>query len=162
MRPLVWSLAMGIAVAGSISSPSAADALHLLCEGVGVATATETTIGNATTNNGASVQGTATTYSRQRSVEQVTVEIEGDSGRILVPNALLPPLNSGGKNGWWKLDQLEVDEGEILGRFSLNLLNKPRVRIDRRTGLISIKGFGGLAFDGKCRKFDPDPAARQF
>lgn len=162
MQLTIRSLATGVALAGFLTSPAFSDSLHLICDGVGVAMTSETTVGNATASNGASIQGSTTTYSRQRSTEQVTIEIEGDTGRILIPNAILPPVNSGGKFGWWKLDQLDVGESEIVGRFSLNLLNKPRVRIDRRTGLISIKGFAGLAFDGKCQKFDPDPAARQF
>jgi hypothetical protein len=79
-----------------------------------------------------------------------------------MPNALIPPLNSGGKNGWWPLDRLEVGDAEITGRFTLNFLNKPQVRIDRRTAQISIRGFAGLGFDGDCETFDPDPAARKF
>jgi hypothetical protein len=162
MRRSWTEVAVGVAVAALAASPATADSIHLICQGTGVAMSSDTTVGSAYANNGVEVQGNSTTYSRQRTAERVTVELEGNVGRIQMPNALIPPLNSGGKNGWWPLDRLVVGDAEITGRFTLNFLNKPQVRIDRRTAQISIRGFAGLGFDGDCETFDPDPAARKF
>ncbi|MES2035085.1 MAG: hypothetical protein V4466_12995 [Pseudomonadota bacterium] len=139
-----------------------AETLHLACEGVGSRLEQSTTYGNADSSTGASISGSTTSYYRERSQATVTVEIADDQGRIQMPSALLPPLRGGGQNGWWQFDQLTVGEDEILGRFSLNVLNKPKVRIDRRTGQISISGFAKLGFEGECRPFDPAPEARRF
>lgn len=80
----------------------------------------------------------------------VTVEIEGGAGRIHLEKAMIPPLNSGGSDGWWPLRDLQVGGDAISAHFKLNGLNSPTVRIDRRTGLITVKGIE--TFTGKCDK----------
>lgn len=72
-----------------------------------------------------------------------------------MPQALVPPINSGGVDGWWNFTELRVAEDEIVGRFRLNPLNKPRVRIDRTTGDIDLKGSFQLSFRGSCSPVDP-------
>lgn len=85
----------------------------------------------------------------------VTLQIDGQDGRIRLPEKLIPPLNSGGDHQhWWQLSDVIVGQNEIRASYRLNGLNKPKVRIDRQTGEISIKGTG-QDFSGICEKIDP-------
>ncbi|WP_313437797.1 hypothetical protein [Novosphingobium sp.] len=85
----------------------------------------------------------------------VTLQIYANDGRIRLPEKLIPPLNSGGDHQhWWQLNDLIVGENEIRASYRLNGLNKPKLRIDRRTGEINIKGTG-QDFSGTCDKVDP-------
>ena len=85
----------------------------------------------------------------------VTLQIYGNDGRIRLPEKLIPPLNSGGDHQhWWQLNDLIVGADEIRASYRLNGLNKPKLKIDRRTGEISIKGTG-QDFSGTCDKVDP-------
>lgn len=84
----------------------------------------------------------------------VTVQVDGQDGRIRLPEKLIPPLNSGGDHQhWWQLTDLIVDQNEIRASYRLNGLNKPKLRVDRQTGEISIKGTG-QDFSGICEKVD--------
>lgn len=85
----------------------------------------------------------------------VTVQIYGQDGRIRLPKKLVPPIHSGGDHqDWWQLNDISVGEGVIQARYRLNGLNSPKVRIDRTTGQITIKGTG-QDFFGMCQKIDP-------
>ncbi len=84
----------------------------------------------------------------------VTIQIQGSDGRIRLPDVLIPPINAGGDHQhWWPLDDVIVGDNEIRAQYRLNGLNKPKVRIDRTTGLITIKGMG-QDFSGRCDKVD--------
>ena len=153
-----------VAIAGAMSMLASnfcqAESLSLSCEGTGSRPAAASTTGFAY-SNGQMATVTGTTYYEVQSTDRVTVEIAGDSGRIRVPLTMIPLVQGGGQDGWWKLDHLLVSDTEITGSFSLNFLNKPRVRIDRRDGSISIHGLSH-SFQGECEKFDPDAASRKF
>ncbi|WP_076070315.1 hypothetical protein [Sphingomonas montana] len=85
----------------------------------------------------------------------VTLQIYDNDGRIRLPQKLIPPLNSGGDHQhWWQLDNISVGNDEIRASYRLNGLNKPKVRIDRQTGVITIKGTG-QDFSGTCERIDP-------
>jgi hypothetical protein len=122
-------------------------AIYLLCAGGGAHEA----------GDGATVSATGRLGSR----DEVQVEIVGDRGRIRVPDRLKPSRRSGGGDGWWKLTGLDIGEDEIRGRIPLNPIDRPRLRIDRLSGHISIRGRGGN-FDGTCEPFVPSHARRKF
>jgi len=94
-------------------------------------------------------------------LEDVAIEIDGGRGRIRLPDGVKPPLRGGGSNGWWPLKNLEVDAVEIRARVALNPINKPRVRIDRRTGMIRIDGRHG-DYTGYCAAYDPETVRLRF
>lgn len=79
---------------------------------------------------------------------EVQVELHDDWGRIHLTGKLVPPIHSGGSNGWWELENVHVGPDTITGRYRLNGLNKPRVEINRRTGRIKIDGIE--KFRGEC------------
>lgn len=84
----------------------------------------------------------------------VTIQIYGNDGRIRLPDSMIPPLHSGGDHQhWWQLEDIITGDGEIRAQYKLNGLNKPKVRIDRTSGLITIKG-AGADFEGRCDKID--------
>ena len=141
---------------------AAADEFHLSCGGIGPHLEATTTYGSASFSNGGSASGSATAYSRAQSPDRLVIEIDQQGSRIRVPTTIIPPLHGGGKDGWWTLTDVNISDSEISGRFSLNPINKPRVRIDRRTGDLSIEGFGKTGFRGACEKFEPSPAERKF
>lgn len=88
----------------------------------------------------------------------VTIQIFGNQGRIRPSRKLVPPIHSGGSNGWWDLEDVDVSRDRIRARYRLNGLNRPRVSIDRISGQISIDGMSD--FEGRC---DPvDSGARRF
>jgi hypothetical protein len=91
----------------------------------------------------------------EQSVARATIEIEGNGGRIAPPSVLLPPISGRGHDGWWSLENLEVSDLEVRGRFALNWINKPTVIVDRRSGVIIIRAshpaIGQSEFQGDCR-----------
>lgn len=78
----------------------------------------------------------------------VQIELYGDHGRIHLGKSLVPPINSGGSNGWWDLENLAVTQDKISATYRLNGMNKPRINVDRRSGRIEIKGM--TTFSGHC------------
>lgn len=84
----------------------------------------------------------------------VTIQIQDDQGRIRLPRQLVPPLHGGGDgDGWWTLVDLRLSPDDISAAYKLNGLNHPKLKIDRTTGMITIKGFG-QDFSGRCDRVD--------
>lgn len=84
----------------------------------------------------------------------VTIEIDGERGRIRPAKNMLPPLRSGGDDGWYDLANLSISRDFIRGEFRLNGANKPKMTIDRRAGHISLDGL--TKFSGTCTPLDAD------
>ncbi|WP_287940003.1 hypothetical protein [Sphingopyxis sp.] len=78
----------------------------------------------------------------------VQIELYGDHGRIHLGPKLVPPIHSGGDHGWWNLENLVVGRDQITASYRLNGMNKPKVTVDRRTGLITVKAM--TDFSGRC------------
>ena len=78
----------------------------------------------------------------------VQIDIRDGQGRLHLTGKMIPPLNSGGTEGWWALEDLQLQPERITARYRVNGLNRPSLTIDRRSGLIEIKGLPG--FSGKC------------
>lgn len=78
----------------------------------------------------------------------VQIELYGDHGRIHLGKSLVPPIHSGGDNGWWDIDNLSVTPTLISGTYRLNGMNKPRFSVDRRTGRIDVAAV--TKFTGQC------------
>ncbi|OYX93277.1 MAG: hypothetical protein B7X90_17130 [Novosphingobium sp. 17-62-19] len=78
----------------------------------------------------------------------VQIELYGDHGRIHLGKSLVPPIHSGGDNGWWEITNLQSSPTMISGTYRLNGMNKPTFTVDRRTGSIEVKGM--TKFSGHC------------
>ncbi|AIT78674.1 MULTISPECIES: hypothetical protein [Novosphingobium] len=92
----------------------------------------------------------ATVMSRRQFDSIVQIDIHGDEGHIWLPKKLIPPIHSGGQDGWWELHDLQVGYSEIHAKYRLNGLNKPKVKINRQTGHISVDGIED--FRGTCEE----------
>ena len=80
----------------------------------------------------------------------IMIQLWGDGGRVKLPRKLVPPLHSGGNDGWWDLYDVSVQPDLIHAAYRLNGMNKPHMTIDRHSGRITIQGFGDYAFRGNC------------
>jgi hypothetical protein len=137
--------------------------LNLTCFGSG--TANKMAVASATTSGSVfgSVGGTpysgfgsATTNvhgTRQQDFsDQVDIRLFAGDDRIRMPRTMLP-LVRGGEDGWFKLKKVEADDKTIRASASVNLINNPKVHIDRLTGSLSISGKAG-DFTGQCQVVD--------
>lgn len=139
---------------------ASAETLNLVCRGVGSRLEGRTGYGTAFSSTGQSSSASVTTYQRREREDELLVSVDEGAARIRVPTSILPALRAGGRDGWWVLNDVQVTDEQITGRFQLNFLNRPTVRIDRRTGSIAIEGFARSDFHGTCEAFDPN--ARRF
>lgn len=92
--------------------------------------------------------------------DQVNLWIQEDKGRLRMPRVMLP-LIRGGKDGWYKIKNAKVGQGEITGSVAVNFMNNPKFRIDRRNGYIAMSGKSGY-YSGRCSKYDPNSTAVKF
>jgi hypothetical protein len=82
-----------------------------------------------------------------------TVEISAGTGRMRIPDPMIPVLMSGDTDGWYPIEDLFSNDREITGVVRINMLNQPKMRIDRMTGKLSVSG--GLSdFSADCRALD--------
>ena len=71
---------------------------------------------------------------------------------------MLPPIR-GGKEGWFKLKDVKVNDRQITASAAVNFMNNPKVHIDRMTGTISINGKAG-SYTGACDRIADDAPAK--
>jgi hypothetical protein len=147
-----------------MATPAVADdvlpRLDLVCLGTGAATRQTNTTVSAWDNDGGF--GSANVVGN-RSVpfdDQVNLWIDGDEGRLRMPRAMLPAIR-GGEDGWFKIKSIKITENEITASVAVNLVNNPKLRIDRVTGAISISGKSG-DYSGSCERYDPATVQRAF
>lgn len=141
---------------GYASSPSRPDygggdrqSLTLICYGSGSGPAAQSYSGYRYNGRSKKFEPEfGTTLGREGFSSDVQVEIFEGRGRIHLGGKLVSPIHSGGTEGWWPLEEVMMTPDRITGRYRLNGMNKPRVEIDRRTGIIRIKA--ATAFTGRC------------
>ena len=95
-----------------------------------------------------SFSGTVDGTRQQGFVDQVDVELNGADGRIRLPHVVVPIIH-GGDGGWFDLHNLRVSDRAIDAEARINIINRPKVHIDRMTGVISINGKAGN-YTGRC------------
>jgi hypothetical protein len=135
--------------------------IHLICVGAGTAAKLSSTYGSFYDNRGNSAWGQVLSRRDRPFDDQVNVEISSDGqGRIRMPRAMLPVIR-GGKDGWFELGSIKMTDSEITAAAEVNFMNKPRVRLDRITGAISISGKAG-DYSGECQAYDPAAVPRKF
>ncbi|HKX78236.1 MAG TPA: hypothetical protein VJM34_06945 [Novosphingobium sp.] len=161
MRIIVAALACCIAYPAHAADPSPipaapiASSLNLVCLGAGSANRASSMYGFG--NNG---WGQIIGQKEVPFDDQVTLEIQGDSGRIRMPRSMLPKIR-GGKEGWFEVKDVRWSENEIIGTVQVNIVNSPKLRVDRLQGMIAINGKAG-DYSGRCEPFDPATVQRKF
>lgn len=139
-----------------------AEPLELVCSGEAVKAEVESTSGALRNSEGDTVTAQMNRISKVHSNQRFRFKFEDDgAGAVKVPGPLVPSINSGGKDGWWPLVGVVMTDADIRGGFVLNVLNKPKFVIDRRTGEIDLKG-SGMRFSGACERSTDTPEERKF
>lgn len=164
MARLNLQVGLGIALAGATGAPALAqpaDELHLACYGTGEKQTSEYTNDYYWDRRDRKYRSHSGVESVTRNFEtSVSIDLYGGQGRIQIAKKIVPPLNNGGEGGgWWRLDDIWVTPDEIRATYKLNGLNRPKVRIDRRSGAISMTGLN-IDFSGRCEAMDRE--ARRF
>lgn len=142
-------------LAQAVSQPP----LNLTCLGGGTANKPTSVIVNTNSSSSGSVgttpyrgsstgSGSALGLRQQDFSDQVDVQLFGGDDRIRLPRTMLPPIR-GGKDGWFRLKNVQADSRSIRAKAAVNFLNSPNVFIDRVTGTISISGKAG-DYAGQC------------
>ncbi|MER2009865.1 MAG: hypothetical protein ABS939_20720 [Psychrobacillus sp.] len=132
----------------------AQDITTLLCQGSGSVLETRVSNGmeyDEKAHSYKKMTSTSTTDHRAFS-GTINVEISSNTVRMKLPHELIPLLNKA-QDGWLTLENTFVGDKEITGVLHLNALNKPKVRIDRVTGQLSLSS-GLEDFNGNCNKVD--------
>jgi hypothetical protein len=125
-------------------------ALRLTCGGAGAATKVETARAFGGDSNGNTGWATLQHRGSQDFEDQVDLIIDGENSRIRLPRVMLPPIH-GGDGGWFKLKGVRVEPTHITGSAAINVINSPKVFVDRQTGRISIDGKAGH-YSGQCER----------
>ncbi len=131
-----------------------AQSLTLSCDGNGTVAATQTTTVNQVELNRKDHQphnqmGVVQTQTRRPFSGSGTVEISSGTGRMRIPEPMVPALMSGDSGGWYPIESLFMNDREITGVVHINFLNQPKMRIDRMTGKLTLSGGAG-EFAGNC------------
>ena len=143
------------------ASPAFAEELFLACSGQGTyqdTSGTTVTVHNYGTSQSVSTYGTTT--GQGVTVASVGFELTNSGARIRMPPVMTPSINVGSDAGWWPVDRLNITPTEITGRFTLNLFNKPSIRIDRVRGSIEVDGSFDYYFLGDCERIETPTATR--
>ena len=138
-----------------IAGATQAETLKLQCAGTSSRTVADVSTLRAGDNYGHTATGDVTSYRRNHEDVSVGFELADGAARIRLPSDMLPPISGGGVQGWWNVTDLQVTDDEILGSYALNFISHPRIRIDRRTGVIDIEGR--RAFHGDCQNVKDVP-----
>jgi hypothetical protein len=135
--------------------------INLVFTGSGTVSSNQTSFENKYNWKTKSYQsGTSNTLVRKPFSGSGYVEISGGTARIKLPRPM-QPLLSGDNDGWFPVEGFFMNANEITGTVRINFLNKPKLRIDRNSGMITIEG--GLGdFTGQCDLVQRDPDKKRF
>lgn len=148
-----------LSLAFSANAQAADERLHIICAGGGYATKIDQSTAQVWGDHG-SADASIQSIDRVGFQDQLQLWIEGDEGRLRMPPSMLP-LIRGGEDGWFKLGSIEQTDSEIRATVKVNVINNPKLRLDRLAGTISLSGKAG-DFAGRCEKFDPGQVKRRF
>lgn len=84
----------------------------------------------------------------KQSAEQLDIEIANGRARARLPRKIRPA--GMGDEGWAEIKKLQVSDDAVSGSVYLNFMTQPKLRLDRRTGFVSLEGTIGN-FSGTCK-----------
>lgn len=147
--------------AAVLTAPVAAEPLnlHLICDGVGDHQVAHGSSGTIFGHRGA-ISAFGVSHSQEQFGEQMDINFAGEAATARVPRRFLPPLH-GGQKGVFPLKDVVVTDDAITGTVLINYANHPKLRLDRRTGSVSMDGKVG-AYAGECHPYDPTAQQRAF
>ncbi len=86
-------------------------------------------------------------YRRPATIE---VQINSQRGRIHLGESMIPAAHTGGRDGWWRMNEVSQQGDIIVGAYQLNGRNTQRVTINRASGQVEIEGAG--RYRGVCQQ----------
>lgn len=94
--------------------------------------------------------------------DSVSFRIEADNtGEARIPKRLQSTYKEREHDGWFPLVSVVQAQDEITGQVRLHGMYKPRFRLDRLTGVVTMSGSLG-SFSGHCEAYDPATVQRKF
>lgn len=153
-------VAMALLACSAARAQEAGNRLNLVCDGGGAANKVAGATAFAWDNRGNSGAATVLGQRSQGFAYQLQLWIEGSTGKARLPRVMLPPIH-GGEGGWFQITDIRISDSEITGTIGVNVMNHPKLVIDRMAGTVSLAGKAGQ-FNGHCQKFDPATAQRAF
>lgn len=143
-----------------VGAQEAGNRLSLVCDGGGSANRITSTTAQGWDSSGNAASAVVTGHRSVGFEDQLQLWIEGGEGKARLPRVMLPPLH-GGEGGWFALKDIRITDNEITGTVTVNVVNHPKLILDRLVGSVSLSGKAGQ-FNGRCRKFDPATTQRAF
>lgn len=145
-------LAIGLA-ALALAAPVQAQTINLLCVGQ---SSKDERVGS--TLDLLAGQGRTERVGKANSI---SFTIEGAAGSARLPDSMLSGYREPSADGSFGLIKVKAGENEITGQIRINANNKPKFRLDRLTGIVTMDGVLG-DFSGKCEPYDPATVQRKF
>ncbi len=156
--------AMTVAASAAHAQPEAPSSLelHLVCVGQRTQTEQEQTSLVINDGWGGNASGSAVTDRVVRVPGRIDVSVVGNAVKVN-PMSILKrtPRWAVPEDGWYELTDVIIDQEQIAGRIRLTPLQKPSVRIDRRTGQIRMSGLD-MRYDGSCERSIESMSTQKF
>ena len=86
-------------------------------------------------------------YRRPATIE---VQVNSQRGRIRLGESMIPAAHTGGRDGWWRMNEVSQQGDIIAGAYQLNGRNTQRITINRANGQVEIEGAG--RYRGVCQE----------
>ena len=149
----------GLLVAALAASPAAAQepaaSLMLVCNGTDAVPATITP--GAMGGGGRYYYGAVGALAQGRAAAQLGVSLDGGKVRVRPPKSSVPLFAKDSDDGWYDLTDVAVDRLSIKGRLKWNRIDRVRLDVDRRSGMVSFGEFSGV-----CQSVSTSPDATKF
>jgi hypothetical protein len=99
---------------------------------------------------------------RVGSTDSVSFQLNPDNtGTARLPRRLQSSYREANPDGSFRLIEVMRGQGEITGKVRIHANYKPRFRLDRITGVVTLNGVLG-DFSGRCEAYDPATVQRKF
>lgn len=148
----------GLLAAALAASPAAAQepaaSLMLVCNGTDAVPAT---IAPNAMMGGRYYYGSVGALAQGRAAAQLGVSLDGDKVRVRPPKSSVPLFAKDSADGWYDLTDVAVDRLSIKGRLKWNRIDRVRLNVDRRSGMVSFGEFSGV-----CQPVSTSPDATKF
>jgi len=107
-----------------------------------------------------SLDGEASSHHLVREPATLGVIISDGQGRLRLPLSMRRSSQAKSGDGWAALSDLDIGDNAITARLNLGLFSNWKVRIDRGTGEIRLRGMDD--FEGACEKTQRPIMERKF
>ncbi len=144
-------------VAPAFAEEASPGPTNLICSGTAAKDQSTTSYGSVL---GSGQVGIVNSERRINFDDSISVRLTSTGGEARIPRKLVGAYHED-RNGWYPLIEVQRNDDEITGKIRIHSMYKPRFRLDRITGLMTMNGTLG-DFSGQCQAYDPDKVERKF